>query len=348
MSNPVENSWYMFYFGAISFLIAIVIFGVALYVLYPIFFLFFIQCYKKEFFLSKDIIIIILLISLLVQIIHPIIKTDIFSLNILIDYLLDIIITAIFLIILLIVIHNIFLSLGFEKEFYEGFSSTRKGMSLIPPFFSGVLTLACIVILSSWQNLFTHLQIETILWIIFFYILAKIIWIAMEHFTKKYIPFLNSGNDEIPPIFIDIFIFLIVIATIFGTVFIVSLFSWQESFTFFTSSPTLQGGITIDIENRYIMNNSPIYASIQMTGPDTGLLVMLKSESDNSDNATFIYLDKNNGSVINKNLDGRLLGGGRYSVKVNTTGMVMGNYVLSCTRQKYGAFKSERFYLSNN
>lgn len=347
MSTPVEDSWYMFYFGIISFLIAIFIVVVGLYVLYPIFYIFFIQGYKKEFFLSRDISIIGMLIALLVQIIHPIIKTDIFSLNILKYYLFDIIINAIFLIILSIVIYKIFLSLGFEKEYYEGFSSTRKEMSLIPPFVSGVLILACIVILSSWQNLFTHLRIETILWIIFSYILAKIIWIAMERFTKKYIP-LDSRNDEIPPIFIDIVIFIIVIATIFATVFIISSFFWQESFTFLTSSSTLQGGITIDMENRYIINNSPIYASIQMTGPDTGLLVMLKSESDNSDNATFIYLDKNNESMIYKNLDGRLLGGGRYSIIVNTTGMVMGNYVLSCTRQKYEAFKSERFYLSNN
>lgn len=169
MSNPVEDSWYMFYFGAISFLIMIVIFGVALYVLYPIFFLLF-PSYKNEFFLSRDIIIKLMLICLLVQIIHPIIKIDIFSLNILKDYLLDIIINAIFLIILLIVIHNIFLRLVFEKEYHDDFSSTRKGISLIPPFVIGVLILVGIVILSSWQNLFTHLRIETILWIIFYYI----------------------------------------------------------------------------------------------------------------------------------------------------------------------------------
>lgn len=350
MSYPVEDSWYMLYFGAISFLIAIFISVVALYILYPIIHFFFIQDYKKEFFLSRYLIIIILPIFLLVQIIHPIsiIKTDIFSLNILINYLFDFIITAIFSIILLIVIYNIFLSLGFEKEYYEDFSSTRKGMSLIPIFISGILTLACIVVLSSLQNLFTHLQIETILQIIFVYILVKIMWIAMEYFTNKYIPFLNDGNKEIPPKFIDITICIIVIVTIFGTVFIVSLFSWQESFNSFTHSPTLQGGITIDMENRYFMNNSPIYASIQMTGPDTGLLVMLKSESDNSNNTTFINLDKKNESVIYKNLDGRLLGGGRYSIIVNTTDMVTGNYVLSCIRQKYGAFKSERFYLSKN
>ena len=82
-------------------------------------------------------------------------------------------------------------------------------MSLIYPFVIGVFFLASIVLYSSWQNLFAHLQID-FFGIILFYILWKIMDFAIDRFDKKNV-YLNIKDKEMPPPAIDISIILIVI-----------------------------------------------------------------------------------------------------------------------------------------
>ena len=97
------------------------------------------------------------------------------------------------------------------------------------------------------------------------------------------------------------------------------------------------------------MGDSPIHTLIRATGPDTGLSVEFKSESIDRNYDALIYLDKNNESMSNKSLNGKLIGKGEYSIYINATGMPVGYYNLRCTRQKYiESYSLKRLYLEND
>lgn len=142
---------------------------------------------------------------------------------------------------------------------------------------------------------------------------------------------------------INVFIVMILVILIF------SIFSWHFLLTSLPSSPYFQGSIEIDLKNKYDMSDSPIHTLIRATGPDTGISVEFKSESNNQNYDAIIYLDKNNESMSNKSLNGKLLGKGEYSIYINATGMSVGYYNLRCTQQKYiESYSLKRFYLEND
>lgn len=154
----------------------------------------------------------------------------------------------------------------------------------------------------------------------------------------------NTNDDEIA--MIDIFIIVTVVLMIFGTVFLLCLFSWQFSFTSLSNASYFQGNIANDMEKEYLLNDSPINILYQITGPDTGISVEFQSKYNNQNYDAKIYLDKNNQSMTNKSLEGKLLGMGRYSIDLNTSSMPMGIYYLRCTRQKYiKSYRLDQFSL---
>ncbi len=145
--------------------------------------------------------------------------------------------------------------------------------------------------------------------------------------------------------------FTVIIITFYVFIMILffSIFSWHFLLTSLPSSTYFQGSTEIDLQNKYHMSDSPIHTLIRATGPDSGISVEFKSESNNRNYDAIIYLDKNNESMSNKSLNGKLLGKGEYSIYINATGMSIGYYNLRCTRQKYTeSYSLKRFYLEND
>ena len=183
----------------------------------------------------------------------------------------------------------------------------------------------------------------TIIYSIIFVLIVIIAYFIEHWFLKKIDWYYQSNKNESFPTL------SLTIAFIWLTIVVVSIFSWHLLFVSLTSSPQFQGNIVIDMQNKYHMGDSPIHTLIRVTGPDTGLSVEFKSESSDRNYDALIYLDKNNESMSNKSLNGKLTGKGKYSIYINATGMPVGYYNLRCTRQKYiESYSLKRLYLEND
>ena len=181
---------------------------------------------------------------------------------------------------------------------------------------------------------------EIIIVCIIIYTLVNIIIYFLKYwFLQKNDYYINKSSFNV--FFSIVFIWFMIV--------MVSIFSWHLLFVSLTSSPQFQGNIGIDMQNKYHMSDSPIHTLIRATGPDTGLSVEFKSESIDRNYDAIIYLDKNNESMSNKSLNGKLLGKGEYSIYINVTDMSVGYYNLRCTRQKYvESYSLKRIYLEND
>ena len=177
---------------------------------------------------------------------------------------------------------------------------------------------------------------------IIFILLIIITYFLERWFLQKSVWYQSNENESSSARVLGILsIWLIII--------VVSVFSWHLLFASLTGSPQFQGNIVIDMQNKYHVGDSPIHTLIRATGPDTGLSVEFKSESTDRNYDTLIYLDKNNESMSNKSLNGKLIGKGEYSIYINVTGMPVGYYNLRCTRQKYiESYCLKRLYLEND
>lgn len=176
------------------------------------------------------------------------------------------------------------------------------------------------------------------------YVLIMIIAYFLEHWFLKKIDwyYQNSKNKSHSTVLTSIMLIFLMLVMVSG-------FSWHLLFASLTSSPQFQGNIVMDMQNKYHRGDSPIHTLILATGPDTGLSVEFKSESSDRNYDALIYLDKNNESMSNKSLNGKLIGKGEYSIYINTTGMPVGYYNLRCTRQKYiESYSLKRLYLEND
>lgn len=122
---------------------------------------------------------------------------------------------------------------------------------------------------------------------------------------------------------------IIKILIILIIVYSLCTYIWLLSFSFFSNLP-VPGQVILDKEELNFRNNSIIYYSIQVKGPDTGLSIkMLKEESgylhpiSTIDN---IEPHHNMKIISNNSLTITTLGSGKYSVFINTTEMSAGYY----------------------
>ena len=125
----------------------------------------------------------------------------------------------------------------------------------------------------------------------------------------------------------------------------------------------LHGHVTMDMESVYYKNNTPIPVSIQVTGPNTGILVYLyKKNSSNS--SAFVsrlggmepdFFGQKSDDLLKRNLYsnnisvGSYLGNGKYCVFINTTNLSTGYYELICIREGFWkeTCEGKGFYLVN-
>ena len=125
----------------------------------------------------------------------------------------------------------------------------------------------------------------------------------------------------------------------------------------------LHGHVTMDMESVYYKNNTPIPVSIQVTGPNTGILVYLyKKNSSNS--SAFVsclggmepdFFGQESDDLLKRNLYsnnvsvGSYLGNGKYCVFINTTNLPAGYYELICLRNYFWkeTCEGKSFYLVN-
>lgn len=203
--------------------------------------------------------------------------------------------------------------------------------------------------------------IESILTLIFSYIIIKflinIYKIKHKNSHKRLIGYMPNPDEkgQVRKSILKISIFLIICMTIF----IISIFSWSCFFIGLLNSP-FQGNIMIDMESIYHKNDTQIPISIQVTGPNTELLViLLKEESGKLYNKSIIYLEpqrnieyfkKNRTEVISKDdFTANSQGNGKYIIFINTSNLTSGYYELLCLREKYNEkYSLKSFYLLNN
>ncbi|NOQ29350.1 MAG: hypothetical protein GQ566_04505 [Methanosarcinales archaeon] len=211
----------------------------------------------------------------------------------------------------------------------------------------GILSVICFLLYINYE--FSYIDsVQELKEIVIILIIACILCIMIVYFLDRWFFqkndfYYQSNKNENPPILsISImFIWLIII--------VVSVFSWHLLFVSLTSSPQFQGNIDSNMQDKYHMSDSPIHTLIRATGPDTGLSVEFKSESSDRNYDAIIYLDKNNESMSNKSLNGKLTVKGEYSIYINITDMSVGHYNLICTRQKYvESYSLKRTYLEND
>ena len=190
------------------------------------------------------------------------------------------------------------------------------------------------------RQLLIALIIALIILVVLIILIKVIIHLLKNRSFLQVYNYYKNNNEGLITAVIIIFVFLIVI--------FFSFISWQILFNSLTNSSYLQGGISIDLNDKYRINDSPIPALIQVTGSNNGIIVILKSEFNQNYDST-IQLDKYNESMVNKSLNGRIVGKGRYKIFINTTGMSTGIYDLKCIRQKYSeSYSIGRFSLENN
>lgn len=115
---------------------------------------------------------------------------------------------------------------------------------------------------------------------------------------------------------------------------------------------TLQGHITIDMENIYYNSDEHIPVLIQVTGPDTALSVKLSSITKDNNLNKRAFIEKlepypNQKVGHDNSLIGYPLSSGKYIVYINTTNLSTGYYKLEFTRAKNKLSDAKGFYLSN-
>lgn len=122
--------------------------------------------------------------------------------------------------------------------------------------------------------------------------------------------------------------------------------------TFLVLSMFIQGHVIIDMENIYYKDDSLIPVSIQLTGPDSGLLIKLFEEKsyDLNPKTGILVLDNQHSLRISSNdsLVGNRLGFGKYRVFINTTNLSPGYYELMIERPRLDTTYVTSFYLLNN
>ena len=123
------------------------------------------------------------------------------------------------------------------------------------------------------------------------------------------------------------------------------------------------GHVTIDMESVYYKNNTPIPISIQVTGPNTEICVLLYTK-DSSNSSALVsilcgmapdFFGQESNGVLKRNLYsnnisvGSYLGNGKYCVFINTTDLPTGYYELMCLREYYWkeTCEGKSFYLVN-
>lgn len=203
--------------------------------------------------------------------------------------------------------------------------------------------------------------IESILTLIFIYIIIKfliyIYKIKYKNSHKTLIGYMPNPDEkgQVMKSILKISIFLIISITII----IISMFFWSVLFIELLNSP-FQGNIMTDMESIYHKNDTQIPISIQVTGPNTELLVILfKEESGKLYNKSIIYLEpqrnieyfkKNRTEVISKDdFTANSQGNGKYIIFINTSNLTSGYYELLCLREKYNEkYSLKSFYLLNN
>ena len=125
----------------------------------------------------------------------------------------------------------------------------------------------------------------------------------------------------------------------------------------------LHGHVTMDMESVYYKNNTPIPVSIQVTGPNTEILVLLykKNSSNSSALASILvgmepdFFGQGSDDLFKRKLYsdkvsvGSYLGNGKYCVFINTTNLPTGYYELICIRKYFWkeTCEGKGFYLVN-
>jgi len=125
----------------------------------------------------------------------------------------------------------------------------------------------------------------------------------------------------------------------------------------------LHGHVTMDLESVYYKNNAPIPISIQVTGPNTEIHVLLYSKNSSNSSALIgilggmapDFFGQERNGVLKRNLHsnnisvGSYLGNGQYRVFINTTNLPTGYYELMCLRKYYWkeTCEGKSFYLVN-
>ena len=135
--------------------------------------------------------------------------------------------------------------------------------------------------------------------------------------------------------------------------FLVGTCIWLVLFQPIAFYSPLQGHVTVEMDDIYYRNNAPIPVSIEMTVPNTGLLITLSREESGHSltkiDSVIIYPERNETRVTtgeNLSLSGNALEYGIYSVFINTTNLSTGYYELVCVRPKYDMMYGARsFYL---
>ena len=123
------------------------------------------------------------------------------------------------------------------------------------------------------------------------------------------------------------------------------------------------GHVTIDMESVYYKNNTPIPVSIQVTGPnaDIGVLLYTKNSSNSSALMSILwgmepdFFGQGSEDVLKRKLHsdnvsvGSYLGNGKYCVFINTTNLPIGYYELICIREGFWkeTCEGKSFYLVN-
>lgn len=127
--------------------------------------------------------------------------------------------------------------------------------------------------------------------------------------------------------------------------------------------PPLHGHVTIDMESVYYKNNTLIPVSIQVTGPNTeiGVLLYTKNSSNSSALASILwfmepdFFGQESDGVLKRKLHsnevsvGSYMGNGKYCVFINTTNLPAGYYELICLRKGFWkeTCEGKSFYLVN-
>jgi len=125
----------------------------------------------------------------------------------------------------------------------------------------------------------------------------------------------------------------------------------------------LQGHVTMDMESIYYKNNTPIPVSIQVTGPNTEILVLLYQKNSTNSSALKSILGGMEPDFFGQGSDdlfkrklysdnvsvGSYLGNGKYCVFINTTNLPTGYYELMCIRKYFWkeTCEGKSFYLIN-
>ena len=185
--------------------------------------------------------------------------------------------------------------------------------------------------------------------IIFSLSYALIVYYRGEHRSRSH--FLHLFSNPVVKIVCTCWIGL-------GIIFVAVIF-----FGYCAASYTpLHGHVTIDMESVYYKNNTPIPVSIQVTGPNTEIFVLLYEKNSSNSSALVSILGGMEPDFFGQESDdwikrklysdnvsvGSYLGNGKYCVFINTTNLPTGYYELMCIRKGFWkTCEGKSFYLVN-